>query len=57
MSSVNIMKVYVNRILGDTLETVQPQCSKKVMELDYVYAYKGKVHKLVGFDEMKKTDR
>lgn len=55
MSSINIMKVYVNRILGDTLQTVQPQWSKKAMELDYVYAYKGKVHKLVGFDEMKKN--
>lgn len=55
MSGINIMKVYVNRILGEKTQIVQPQSSKKVMELDYVYAYNGKVHSLVGFDELKKN--
>lgn len=52
MSGVNIMKVYVNRILGDIDQIVTPEWSDKYIELDYIYADNGKFNRLTGFDQM-----
>lgn len=51
MADVNIMKVYVNRILGDKHQIVEPKWSDKKIELDYVYTYNGVVSKIQGFDQ------
>lgn len=53
MSGVNIMKVYVDRVLGDCSQIVNPQPSEKVIELNYVYAYNGVFKELVNFEECK----
>lgn len=50
MSGVDIMKVYVNRILGDTKQIVSPIWSLKHIELNYIYTYNGIVDKMVGYD-------
>lgn len=55
MSGIDIMKVYVNRVLGDTSQIVRPIWSKKVIELNYVYAYNGIFTKLIGFDQFLKN--
>lgn len=55
MANVNIMKIYVNRILGNTSQIVKPIWSPKFIELDYVYAYNGVFAKLVGFNEYLQT--
>ena len=51
MSGINIMKIYVNRVLGDTQQIVNPILSKKKIELNYVYTYNGIVKELVGFEK------
>lgn len=53
MSSVEIMKAYVNRVLGDESQIIHPIESKKQIELNYVYAKKGRFDKLVNFQELK----
>lgn len=50
MAGVDIMKIYVNRILGDIKQTVQPVWSNRKIELNYVYAYNGTFTKLIGFN-------
>lgn len=52
MSGVNIMKVYVNRILGDKNQIIHINTSKECIELDYVYCYNGQVSKIKGFNEL-----
>lgn len=51
MSGINIMKVYVNRVLGDVSQIVLPIPSKKNIELNYVYAYNGTFSSLVNYEE------
>lgn len=51
MAGVNIMKVYVNRVLGDVQQIVTPKWSDKKIELNYVYTYNGFVNRIQGFDE------
>lgn len=51
LSGVNIMQVYVNRILGNTTQIIKPNSSKETMELNYVYAYNGVFDSLKNFDE------
>ena len=51
MSGVNIMKAYVNRVLGDVTQVVKPVASEKNIELNYVYAYNGTFTELKNFDE------
>lgn len=53
VSGINIMKVYVNRILGITNQIVIPEWSLKNVELDYLYTENGTVTMLKGFDECK----
>lgn len=55
MSGVNIMKAYVNRILGDTQQIITPKWSQKYIELNYLYAYNGVFSSLVNFDELRET--
>ena len=55
MANVDIMKIYVNRILGDTSQIVKPVWSSKLIELNYVYAYNGVFAKLIGFDKFLRT--
>ena len=50
MAGIDIMKIYVNRILGDIKQTVQPVWSNRKIELNYVYAYNGTFTKLIGFN-------
>ena len=56
MANVNIMEVYVNRILGDESQIVEPIWSNKKIELNYVYAYNGIYSKIVGFDKFLKDN-
>ena len=51
MAGVNIMEVYVNRVLGDVEQIIQPKCSEKKIELNYVYTYNGVVKEIVGFNQ------
>lgn len=53
ISGINIMQIYVNRILGDDTQIVTPVWSPKCIELDYVYAYNGTLDKLIGFSIFK----
>lgn len=46
MSGVDIMKVYVNRILGDDTQTVIPEKSQKHIEIDYIYSKCGQIKKI-----------
>lgn len=55
MSNVNIMEVYVNRVLGEEEQIVNPKLSDKVIELNYVYADNGVFDKLVNFQECKEN--
>lgn len=54
-ANVDIMKIYVNRILGDESQIIEPVWSKNKMELNYVYGYNGIFSSLVGFDNYLKT--
>lgn len=49
MAGINIMKTYVNRVLGNTTQIVNPCWSEKKIELNYVYTYKGVVKEMRGF--------
>lgn len=51
-SGIDIMDVYVNRILGNTEQIIQPEQSRKHWEIDYVYAHNGMYSQLVGFEEL-----
>ena len=55
MSGINIMKTYVNRVLGDTTQLVNPIPSEKNIELNYVYAYNGTFTSLKNFEECLNT--
>lgn len=55
MANVDIMKIYVNRVLGDVSQIVRPVFSTKNIELNYVYAYNGIFAKTVGYDKYLKT--
>lgn len=55
MANIDIMKIYVNRVLGDTSQIVKPVWSSKLIELNYVYAYNGVFSKLIGFDRFLRT--
>lgn len=50
LAGVNIMEVYVNRVLGDESQIITPVLSEKKIELNYVYTYNGVVSKIVGFE-------
>lgn len=52
MAGVNIMKVYVDRVLGNEEQIIKPVWSQKKIELNYVYAYNGVFNKLCGFDDL-----
>ena len=54
ISGIDIMKVYVNRVLGDVTQIVNPVWSAKKIELNYVYTYNGVLDKICGFDELLK---
>lgn len=57
MANVDIMRIYVNRVLGNVTQIVRPIWSKNKIELNYVYAYNDVFSKLVGFDEYLKTGK
>lgn len=57
MSGIDIMNVYVNRILGNETQIVNPAASSKYMELNYVYADNGIYQKAVGFETEKAAGR
>lgn len=54
ISGLDIMKIYVNRILGNIEQNVHPELTDKFIEIDYLYTANGTVTDLVGFDECKK---
>ncbi len=54
ISGIDIMKVYVNRIMGDTKQVLSPSKSAKYFELNYVYAYNGTVTEIIGLEDLKK---
>lgn len=50
MSGINIMGLYVDLILGKTVDRIVPNYSNQYMELHYLYTRPGKITKLIGFD-------
>ena len=56
MSGINIMQVYVNRVLGDIHQIINPNPSKKMIELNYVYATNGIYQNIINFDTAKETN-
>jgi|InofroStandDraft_1065614.scaffolds.fasta_scaffold16196_3 biotin carboxylase len=54
ISGIDIMKIYVERILGNVGQVVVPKKSSKYIELDYLYTDSGTVTGVVGFEECKK---
>lgn len=52
MSGINIMDVYINRILGNTEQIITPIWSDKYIELNYVYANNGIFSEVVNFKEL-----
>lgn len=56
MSGINIMQVYVNRVLGDIHQIINPTPSKKMIELNYVYATNGIYQNIINFDTAKETN-
>lgn len=54
MSGIDIMNIYVQRVLGNECQILWPKPARKYMELIYIYAENGIVGKLVNFDELKK---
>lgn len=54
MSGVNIMNIFVNRVLGNISQIVKPIWSERKIELNYVYTYNGVVSVIDGFDKFKK---
>ena len=56
MSGINIMQVYVNRVLGDIHQIINPSPSKKLIELNYVYATNGIYQNIINFDTAKETN-
>lgn len=56
MSGINIMQVYVNRVLGDIHQIINPTPSKKLIELNYVYATNGIYQNIINFDTAKETN-
>lgn len=55
MSGINIMRVYVNRVLGDVSQVVLPIPSEKNIELNYVYAHNGIFCSLVNYEDCLKS--
>lgn len=51
ITGVDIMRVYVDRVLGNTRQCLTPDASPKKVEFDYVYGYNGVLQKLIGFQE------
>lgn len=51
ITGFNIMRFYVDRILGDIMPLPTIMLSTKCIELDYVYGYNGIFQKLLGFQE------
>lgn len=51
MADVNIMQIYVDRILGNVDQIIKPKWSEKKIELDYVYTYNGIVKNITGFND------
>lgn len=51
ITNIDIMGLFVDRILGNTSKCSSFFLSDKYVEMDYIYAYKGIFEKLVGFEE------
>lgn len=56
MSNVQIMEVFVNRVLGDEKQIINPQKSSKYLELNYLYANNGIYNTLTGFEPFLKNN-
>lgn len=52
MTGVKIMDIYVERILGNVNQIVNPICSDDFIELDYVYSNNGIFDYFTGFDDL-----
>ena len=57
ISGINIMQVYVRRVLGDTTQIVTPVLSKKKIELNYLYANPEKITSIIGLEQLKKENK
>nr|WP_277935125.1 ATP-grasp domain-containing protein [Parablautia muri] len=51
ITGIDIMKLYVNRVLGDKVQCVAPTYVNKSAEMNYVYAHSGILKELIGFEE------
>ena len=53
ISNINIMKIFVDRVLEKKIENLNPSYNLNYCELDYVYADNGKITALKNFDLLK----
>ena len=53
ISNINIMKIFVDRVLEKKIENLNPLYNSNYCELDYVYADNGKITALKNFDLLK----
>lgn len=51
ITGIDIMSVYVDRILGNITQCLTVDTSEKLVELNYVYGYNGVFQDLSGFEE------
>jgi len=56
MSGIDIMKTYVNRVLGNIPQNIIAKGNPQCLELNYIYAYNGTVKKIIGLDELKEKN-
>lgn len=52
VSGINIMQKYVDFILGEDLIMLSPIKPKEYYEMDYIYAYNGRIKEISNFDEL-----
>lgn len=50
-TGIDIMRTYVNRLLGDTGQCLKPVHVDKAVEMDYVYVEPGVFENIIGFEE------
>lgn len=54
VSGIDIMQIYVKRILGEENQKIETASFGKFVELDYVYAFNGIVGSLKNFEQLKR---
>lgn len=56
MTGIDIMKIYVDKLIEQNSVTIHPKPSADYFELDYIYTENGCFHSMVGFEDSKEND-